>query len=101
MWVKHSTCFVRKEIYEKFALLKARAIENMSYCIGVNRVGLDENNNEYSGHSAAFDGLGQLMTDFNENEEEERIVELSKTHLSAIRSKLRFLDDKDDFNLVI
>ena len=31
-------------------LLKARAIENMSYCIGVNRVGEDENGYEYNGH---------------------------------------------------
>jgi len=41
------------------ALLKARAIENMAYCIGVNRVGLDGNNYEYSGHSSAYDVLGR------------------------------------------
>ncbi|NEW80406.1 MAG: amidohydrolase, partial [Gelidibacter sp.] len=34
-------------------LLKARAIENMCYTVGVNRVGVDANNYEYNGHSAA------------------------------------------------
>jgi omega-amidase len=78
-------------------LLKARAIENMSYCIGVNRVGQDANNNEYSGHSAVYDGLGKQLSNFKENEEHIEIISLSKTHLTTIREKLRFLDDKDDF----
>ena len=43
-------------------LLKARAIENMAYCVGVNRVGLDDNGHEYSGHSAIFDVLGKQIS---------------------------------------
>ena len=39
-------------------LLKARAIENMCYCIGVNRIGIDEGQHEYSGNSAVYDVLG-------------------------------------------
>ena len=39
-------------------LLKARAIENICFVIGVNRIGVDENNNEYIGHSQAIDYLG-------------------------------------------
>ncbi len=35
-------------------LLKARAIENMSYVVGVNRIGADDNGHEYSGNSAAM-----------------------------------------------
>ncbi len=40
------------------ALLKARAIENLSYCIGVNRVGQDGNGHSYAGNSQAirYDG---------------------------------------------
>ena len=41
------------------ALLKARAIENMAYCIGVNRIGSDGLGYEYAGHSAAYDVLGK------------------------------------------
>ena len=82
------------------ALLKARAIENMSYCIGVNRVGLDSNSHEYSGHSAAYDGLGECMTSIQPNEEKTEVITLEKNHLEVIRRKLKFLDDRDSFTLV-
>ncbi|MGB0788609.1 MAG: nitrilase family protein, partial [Marinirhabdus sp.] len=42
----------KKRIHAWDVLLKARAIENMSYCIGVNRTGIDDNGHEYPGHSA-------------------------------------------------
>lgn len=79
------------------ALLKARAIENMSYCIGVNRVGLDANSHEYSGHSAAYDVLGEKLTDIQPNKEETAIVTLTKKNIETYRNKLKFLDDKDTF----
>ena len=81
------------------ALLKARAIENMSYCIGVNRVGLDANNYEYSGHSAAYDGLGEQFVKIADGEEQTAIVVLNKNHLKTIREKLMFLNDRDAFTL--
>ena len=80
------------------ALLKARAIENMAYCIGVNRVGLDGLGHEYSGHSAAYDVLGNTLA-YSEAEEI-LYVTLSKDHIVTNRNKLRFLEDKDDFNLI-
>ncbi|WP_347923734.1 amidohydrolase [Pontimicrobium sp. SW4] len=80
-------------------LLKARAIENMSYCVGVNRVGLDNNNHEYSGHSAAYDGLGTQLTSLEDEKEGIEIVLLDKKHLSTIRNKLKFLDDRDRFTV--
>ncbi|EDP98318.1 amidohydrolase [Kordia algicida OT-1] len=81
------------------ALLKARAIENMSYCIGVNRVGLDANSHEYCGHSAAYDVLGEKLTNITPSKEETEIVTLTKTHIATYRNKLKFLDDKDVFSL--
>ena len=81
-------------------LLKARAIENMSYCIGVNRVGNDTNNLEYSGHSGAYDGLGKLLTNFEDSKECIEIVTLEKNHVSEIRNKLKFLDDRDRFTVM-
>ena len=80
-------------------LLQARAIENMSYCIGVNRVGLDANNYEYSGHSAAYDVLGKRIDTIPHNKEVIEIVTLNKDHIETYRNKLGFLNDKDDFNL--
>ena len=79
-------------------LLAARAIENMSYCIGVNRVGLDAVGHEYSGHSAAYDALGHPLA--HSKKEETILVRLSKDHVLSTRNKLRFLEDRDAFNLL-
>lgn len=79
------------------ALLKARAIENMSYCIGVNRVGLDKPQFEYCGHSAVYDVLGNALTTIRPNKEQIEIVTLQKKHITYYRNKLKFLDDRDSF----
>ncbi|MBT8281964.1 MAG: amidohydrolase [Muriicola sp.] len=79
------------------ALLKARAIENMSYCLGVNRIGKDPNGHNYNGHSACYDALGEQLV-FSDKEEV-LFVEISKKHLTETREKLRFLDDRDSFIL--
>jgi len=81
------------------ALLKARAIENMSYTIGVNRVGIDANNLEYNGHSAMYNCLGEKQTNIKESQEEIVIVILNKNELNKVREKLNFLADKDNFKL--
>ncbi|EDO27776.1 predicted protein [Nematostella vectensis] len=78
-------------------LLKARAIENMSYCIGVNRVGVDANGHEYSGNSIAVDYLGNEMTAVCEYKEAVLYATLTKKDLLQIREKLPFLEDKDQF----
>lgn len=81
------------------ALLKARAIENMSYCVGVNRVGLDINNYEYSGSSAVYDVLGEKISNITLNKEQIEIVTLDKNHIKKYRDRLQFLGDRDAFNL--
>jgi len=43
------------------ALLKARAIENQSHVIGVNRIGTDANNLDYIGHSSVYAHDGSLI----------------------------------------
>ncbi len=45
------------------ALLKARAIENQAYVLGVNRVGRDGNGQAYAGDSMALDFQGQVIFD--------------------------------------
>ena len=82
------------------SLLKARAIENMSYCIGVNRVGVDSNHYEYSGNSAVYDVLGKKITNITPNQEQIEIVVLEKNHIKTNRDKLQFLNDRDTFNLM-
>ncbi|WP_324690440.1 nitrilase family protein [Flavobacterium cheonhonense] len=80
-------------------LLKARAVENMSYAIGVNRIGMDENELEYVGHSQAVDFLGNYLLEAQETDGV-FIVELDKEKLLETRSKLAFLKDKDSFKLL-
>ncbi len=48
------------------ALLKARAIENMCYVVGVNRIGEDQNNHVYNGNSQVIDYLGETLDEANE-----------------------------------
>jgi len=78
-------------------LLEARAIENMSYCIGVNRIGLDANGHEYTGNSVAYDSLGTQISNIKPNEDITEIITLDKKGLIKTREKFRFLDDKDNF----
>ena len=80
------------------ALLKARAIENMSYVIGVNRIGNDDNGHTYIGHSQVVDCLGEYVVEPQENEAI-FMTTLDKSKLIEIRKKFAFLNDKDDFEL--
>ena len=79
-------------------LLKARAVENMCYTIGVNRIGFDNNNFEHIGHSQATDFLGNYIVEPQETEGV-FVVELNKEKLLETRKKLGFLDDRDTFEL--
>lgn len=80
-------------------LLKARAIENVSYCAGVNRIGVDSNGYEYTGNSVVFDPLGKTLFSVASNENAIAIVQLDKSYVSATREKLPFLEDRDSFTL--
>lgn len=82
------------------ALLQARAIENMAYCIGVNRVGLDGKGFSYIGHSAVYDVLGEKITAQHFESENLFQIKLNKDHINGVRAKLKFLNDKDSFHLV-
>ena len=80
------------------SLLKARAIENMCYTIGVNRIGEDANQHEYIGHSQVVDFLGNYEI---EPQEIEGVftTTLDKNLLLETRQKFGFLNDRDVFKL--
>lgn len=82
-------------------LLKARAIENQAYIIGLNRVGVDGYNESYSGHSQVINPCGEVITMAPENELGLIEVSLSKKHLSHTRKRVPFLEDRDGFELQI
>ena len=80
-------------------LLRARAIENMAYCIGVNRVGFDGNDHEYIGHSAVYNVLGKQISTANFETEFTETVTLEKENIENNRKHLQFLNDRDSFTL--
>lgn len=72
-------------------LLKARAIENQCFMIGVNRVGTDPFNT-YNGCSAVFDPMGNEIILVEDSEKIiEAEIDLSLVH--STRTKLPFLQD--------
>jgi len=76
---------VRAEVWK--TLLRARAIENVSYVIGVNRIGKDGNGHMYSGDSAIINFRG------------ESVETLSLEELQTFRAKFPALEDADSFTL--
>ena len=79
-------------------LLPARAVENLSYVAGVNRIGIDENQHQYSGHSQVLDEFGTYIIEPNDSESV-KIAVLSKSKLIKSRKKFGFLNDMDDFTV--
>ncbi|TDE13751.1 amidohydrolase [Dyadobacter psychrotolerans] len=79
-------------------LLKARAIENLCYVIGVNRVGEDGNGIKYQGDSVAHDFLGEPRLAIG-SAEDEKVVTLSNSELRTYRTQFPAYLDADDFVL--
>ena len=73
-------------------LLNARAIENQSFVIGVNRVGTDEKGLSYQGDSKVVDALGEEEK-LEPKEECVKTVVLKMNKLKTIREALPFLKD--------
>lgn len=87
---------VRRQAWR--ALLKARAIENLSFVIGVNRVGTDGNGIDYTGDSVAHDFLGESLADLG-SEPAVTTVELDREGLRAFRDRFPAHLDADRFTL--
>lgn len=79
-------------------LLQARAIENQCYVAGVNRVGKDGNDINYSGDSTVIDPLGDIIYT-KKGEEDIHTTRLDKTTLQQMREKFPFLKDADEFGI--
>jgi omega-amidase len=77
-------------------LLQARAIENQSYCIGVNRVGNDGNGIYHSGDSMVVNPLGEVLY-HKADEEAIYTITLHKEELDGVREKMPFWKDADPF----
>jgi omega-amidase len=79
-------------------LLRARAIENLSYVVGVNRNGIDGNELPYIGGSCVVDFLGADLADL-QDQNGIATVTLDKQAISAFRERFAFDKDADEFTL--
>ena len=86
----------RNEVWE--TLLKARAIENMCYVVGVNRVGTDANGHQYIGNSSIYSPLGALIEKAG-NVVTTLTYSFAHSMIEDSRQQFPFLQDKDDFLL--
>jgi len=68
-------------------LLVARAIENLAYVVGVNRVGMDGKGIHYSGDSAAVDHKGERMVQLEAGRELTRTLRLQGQALVDLRTR--------------
>ncbi|NND31622.1 MAG: nitrilase family protein [Saprospiraceae bacterium] len=90
--------FPEKRVNAWSQLLIARAIENQTYVIGLNRIGWGGEQHYYSGDSVVIDPLGNTMLDLQDNEAVESI-QLDGVSLEIIRKDMPFLDDADRFEI--
>lgn len=74
-------------------LLRARAIENLAYVLGVNRVGPDGNNMDHSGDSVLHSPLGETLASAAEIETV-MFGEVDPAQVAAIRARFGFLNDR-------
>jgi predicted amidohydrolase len=80
-------------------LLRARAIENLAYVAGVNRIGQDGNEIQYQGDSALISYLGDDLLNLS-NEDSILTLSISKSDLMEFRAKFPTDLDADHFELI-
>ena len=88
----------RRRVGHWSLLLQARAIENQSWVIGVNRVGEDGNGIPYPGASVVHDPMGEAVARLGD-EECVRIVEMDLPSVAEVRQKFPFQNDADRFTI--
>ena len=87
----------RREVWS--TLLKARAIENQCYIVGVNRIGNDGNGIKYHGDSMIIGPKGNVIAGAGENKECFTTGEISLPELNDFRKTFPVLKDADLFTI--
>ncbi|MFA4852875.1 MAG: nitrilase family protein [Bacteroidales bacterium] len=82
------------------SLLIARAIENQSYVIGVNRIGTDGKGNSYTGDSMIIAPAGNILLQIPANKECTEIFTLSYSEIQSYREHFRIAPDWDKFTIL-
>lgn len=74
-------------------LLRARAIENQCFVVGVNRIGKDGNGLRYAGGSMVVDPAGEILS-YAASDQVSQLTEISETNVKQVRRRYPFLQDK-------
>jgi predicted amidohydrolase len=80
------------------SLLVARAIDNLACVVGVNRIGRDANDIDYSGDSMAIDARGEILADLRDRPALETVT-FSAQELTSYRERFPAHMDADEFSL--
>lgn len=78
-------------------LLQARALENLTYVVGVNIVGQDKNGLKYNGHSTVIAPGDKGILYKKEDVVAVSTVSLSHSYLQEYRKSFGFLRDRDNY----
>lgn len=81
------------------SLLPARAIENMSYLVAVNRIGIDNTGLSYSGDSGIYDFMGQKLSVAQAHQAVAETITLDKNALDEFRKQFPAWMDADEYHL--
>ncbi len=87
----------RRHIWD--TLLKARAMENQAYVVGVNRIGNDGNGIAHSGGTVIIDFCGELITAAPDNQEQIISTTLDFGKLKKFKNDFPAFLDADNFEL--
>lgn len=87
----------RRHVWD--VLLQARALENICYVCGVNRVGTDKNRMQHSGGSVIYSPKGELLAGVADNEEGTSTATLDLSALREFRLKFPAWKDADSFQI--
>lgn len=85
----------RRKVWD--ILLQARALENISYVCGVNRIGRDGRNIPHNGGSVVYSSKGEVLATVPDNEEGTATAALSLSSLQEFRLKFPAWKDADGF----
>jgi omega-amidase len=88
----------RREVWK--TLLKARAIENQAFVVGVNRIGSDGMNINYSGDSMVVDYKGNIISNIEPYKESATTYNLNLEELQDFRTKFPAHLDADEFEII-
>ncbi len=86
-------CWPARRGHHWRTLLQARAIENQAYVVGVNRVGTDGNDLDYSGDSAIIDPLGTTLASAALTETMV-LADVDAEEVATVRARFPFLADR-------